>query len=239
MKNKVQFKGRNILMAVVCFVAVLPLHAQIDLSKKIPGIQYEASYHFTSAIEMEMIFFNKKGQHQMTIPYTTYYRSDFEHFCIKHQRGNTVYQTLFDMPNNNCLIILGEEDQMMGSAAVMKDNEGRELKTLALESTGEEKEIAGYRCLRYTFDVPEFTGELWVSTEADLPNKLGVLKASKMGKFYEQVPVEGFVLEITSVTPKGKKTVMKTTAFLDAIDYQIAVPDDFGTAVNKIDYFDY
>ena len=225
------------LLLLLCFS--FTSKAQIDLSKKIPGIKYEKSYHFTSGIDMEIEFYNKKGNLQTTIPYTSYYTPDYQYICIRHQQGNTVYQTLFDLPNNNCLIILGDGDQMMGSAAVMKDKEGRELKELPLVKTDETKEIAGYVCTRYTFDVKEFSGEMWTTTEVKLPNDVGILKASKTGKYYEKIPIDEFVMEITSVTPKGKKTVMKTTALSDKKPYDIKIPDEFGTAINKIDYYDY
>lgn len=213
--------------------------AQIDLSKKIPGIKYEKSYHFNTGIEMEIEFYHKNGNLQTTIPYTSYYTPNYQNICIRHQQGNTVYQTLFDMPNNNCLIILGEGNQMMGSASVMKDNEGRQLKELPLNKTNETKTIAGQLCNRYTFDTPEFSGELWATTSVDLPNDVGIFKASKTGKYYEKLPITDFVMEITSTTPKGKKTVMKTKTFFDKKSYTINIPDEFGVAINKIDYFDY
>lgn len=213
--------------------------AQIDLSKKIPGIKYEKRYSFTTGINMEIEFYNKKGKLQTSIPYTSYYTPDYQYICIRHQQRNTVYQTLFDLPNNNCLIILGEGDQMMGSAAVMKDNKGRSLKELPLVKTDETKKILGYLCTRYTFDVKEFSGEMWATNEIKLPNDVGILKASKTGKYYEKIPFNEFVMEITSTTPKEKKTVMKTTAFFDAKPYTINIPEEFGAAINKIDYYDY
>jgi len=213
--------------------------AQIDLSKKIPGIKYENSYQFDSSIDMEIEFYNAKGKLQEKIPYFSHYAPDFQYITIKHQRGNTVYQSLFDLPNNNCLIILGEGNQAMGSAAVMKDNEGRVLKALPVNETGETKTIVGHVCKKYTFDVPEFKGELWMTSTVNLPNDVGILKASKMGKYYQSLPVDGFVMEITSTTPKGRKTVMKTTAFHPDKKYKVTIPDDFGRAINKIDFYEY
>jgi hypothetical protein len=214
------------------------LYAQIDLSKKIPGIKYESSYTFSKAIDMEMAFFNKKGKLRMAIPYWALYNPGFKHFNIKHKRGSTVYQTIFDMPNNNCLIVLGEGDQVTGSASVMKDNEGRELKTLPLTKTDETRSILGKKCTKYTFDVERFSGEMWVTTQVNLPNKVGVLKASQMNQFYEDVPVEGFVLEITSINKRGMKTVMRTTALPHDIDVTVTIPEEFGRAINKVDYYD-
>lgn len=217
----------------------LVLEAQIDLSKKIPGIKYEKSYLFDQQIDMEIDFYTKKGALQMTIPYTSHFTRDYQYINIKHQRGATVYQTIFDMPNNNCLIILGEGKQVMGSASVMKDNKGRELKELPMTKTGETKKILGQTCTLYTFDVPEFSGEMWVSTQVPLLNDVGILKASKMGKYYQKIQAKGFVMEITSVTPNGKKTVMRTTSLKQEKDYKVNIPDDFGAAINKIDYYEY
>ena len=213
--------------------------AQIDLSKKIPGIKFEKNYHFTAGIDMEIDFFDKKGKLRTTIPYSSYYTSDYQYICIKHQQGNTIYQTLFDLPNNNCLIILGEGDQIMGSSSVMKDNEGRILKELPLSKTDETKEICGKPCTKYTFEVEEFKGELWATLEIKLPNDVGIFKVSKTGKYYEKLPINDFVMEITSITPKGKKTTMKTKALFDNRAYNITIPDEFGAAINKIDYYDY
>lgn len=213
--------------------------AQLDLSKKIPGIKYEENYEFDSSIEITMDFYSKKGAHQMTIPYASYFTNDYNHFCIKILRGNSVYQTLFDMPNNNCLILLGEGENVQGSAAVMKDNTDRILKELPLIKTTKSKEVLGYNCNLYTYSTEKINGEIWATTELDLPNDVGVLKASKMGKFYEKIPVDGFILEIISTTKKGKKTVMKTTAFHKEKSHKISIPKDFGVAINKIDYYDY
>jgi hypothetical protein len=229
-------KKINITFLLVVFT--LGLYAQIDLSKKIPGIKYESSYTFSKAIDMEMDFYNKRGKLRMTIPYWAHYNPGYEHFSIKHKRGSTAYQSIFDMPNNNCLIVYGEGDQTSGSASVMKDNEGRDLKTLPLTKTNETKTILGKVCTKYTFDVEEFSGEMWATTQLDLPNKVGVLKASQMNQFYEDVPVEGFVLEITSINKRGMKTVMRTTALPHDIDVTVTIPEKFGRAINKVDYYD-
>lgn len=232
-------KTKFILILIVFFSSFSVAHAQLDLSKKIKDINYENNYKFDAEIEMEMDFFKKNGNHQMTIPYKSYYTNNYNYICIKILRGSTVYQTLFDFPNNNCLIILGEGNQIMGSAAVMKDNEGRELKELQLNKTDKTKDILGYNCTLYTYNTSKINGEIWATTAIDLPNDVGVLKASKMGKFYEKVPVDGFVMEIISITTKGKKTVMRTTAMHKEKTYEVNIPEDFGVAVNKIDYYDY
>lgn len=225
-------------LAVLTFFCI-SLNAQLDLSKKIPGIKYESSYNFDSEIEMEMDFFKKNGKHQMTIPYKSYFSNDYNYICIKILRGSTVYQTLFDLPNNNCLILLGEGKSLQGSAAVMKDNEGRELRELPLTKTNKTKEILGYECTLYTFNTSKINGEIWTTTAIDFPNDVGVLKASKMGIYYEKVPVDGFVLEITSTTTRGKKTVMKTTAIHKNKAHNINLPNEMGVAINKIDYYNY
>lgn len=230
---------RKITLALAILLVALSGKAQLDLSKKIPGIKYEKNYAFDNQLTMEIDFYTKKGSLQTTIPYTSYFTNDFQHIDIKHQQGNTVYHTLFDLPNNNCLILLGEGNQMMGSASVMKDNSNRELKELPMTKTGDTKKILGQTCTKYTFDVPEFNGEMWITTQVALLNDVGVLKASKMGKYYQKIPVKGFVMEITSVTPKGKKTVMRTTSLKEKSSYTVKIPDDFGAAINKIDYYAY
>lgn len=236
--NQITEAMKNVTFLLVLLVSSSFMYAQIDLSKKIPGIKYEPSYTFSKAIDMEIDFYNKKGKLRMTIPYWAQYNPNYQHFNIKHKRGSTVYQTIFDMPNNNCLIVLGEGNDVSGSASVMKDNEGRELKTLPLAKTNETKTILGKTCTKYTFDVEEFSGEMWATTQLDLPNKVGVLKASQMNQFYEDVPVEGFVLEITSINKRGMKTVMRTTALPHNIDITVTIPEEFGRAINKVDYYD-
>jgi hypothetical protein len=231
-------KRISCILGMLLFISMTS-EAQIDLSKKIPGIKYEKKYHFDNQIEMEIDFYTKKGSLQMTIPYTSHFTDDYQYINIKHQRGNTVYQTIFDMPNNNCLIILGEGKQVMGSAAVMKDNEGRKLTELPMTKSDETKKILGQTCTLYTFDAPEFSGEMWVTTQVPLLNDVGILKASKMGKYYQKIQAKGFVMEITSVTPNGKKTVMRTTSLKQAKNYDVSIPDDFGAAINKIDYYEY
>jgi hypothetical protein len=59
-----------------------------------------------------------------------------------------------------------------------------------------------------------------------------------MNQFYEDVPVKGFVLEITSVNKRGMKTVMRTTALPHDIDVTVTIPEEFGRAINKVDYYD-
>lgn len=231
-------KQISILLGTIFFLSISSV-AQIDLSKKIPGIKYEKQYQFDNLLEMEIDFYNKNGKLEMTIPYISHFTDDYQYINIKHQRGNTVYQTLFDMPNNNCLIILGEGKQIMGSASVMKDNKNRSLKELPMTKTDESKKILGQTCTRYTFDVPEFKGEMWVSTQVPLLNDVGVLKASKMGKYYQKIQAKGFVMEITSLTPKGKETVMRTTSLKQAKNYEVNIPDEFGAAINKVDYYEY
>jgi hypothetical protein len=224
------------LLALLIFMG-LSLKAQLDLSKKIPGIQYESTYRFSAGIDMEMDFYNRKGKHDMTIPYFSFYNNDFSHFVIKHVRKGSVYQVLFDMPNNNCLILMGEGENRYGSAAVMKDRNGQQLKVLELKSTGETKTICGFNAKRYTFEAAEFNGEMWLTNELDLPNDVGVLKASKTGAYYQVLSEEGFVMEITSFTRKGKKTVMKTTAIRSELDHTVDIPEPMGKAINKLDYY--
>jgi hypothetical protein len=231
-------KSKVFLLALMVFPFLLT-KAQIDLSKKIPGIQYESAYTFSGSVEMEFDFYDRKGKHEMMIPYFSYFNSDFTHTCIKHVRGRTVYQTIFDMPNNNCLILLGEENNLTGSAAVMKDNEGRILKELPLIHSGETRQILDYQCTRYTFEAEEFTGEMWITDAIDLPNDVGVFKASKTAKYYQTLSEKGFVMEITSITPKGRKTVMKTTGISPSTTYAVQIPEPFGRSLNKIDYFAY
>lgn len=233
---------KPIAFLTICLLTLLSLNtsAQLDVSKHIPGIKYESSYTFDTCTEMEIDFYNKKGKLQMTIPYWAFYHSDFQIINIKHQRGNTVYQTIFDLPNNNALIVLGDEKEVMGSASVLKDNDGRELKTLELKPTDETKTILGFTCQKFTFDAPEFYGEFWITNEVkDLPNDVGILKASKMGKYYPKISAEGFVMEITSFTPKGKQTVMRTTGLKIPRKSHLEIPEDFGVAINKIDYYAY
>jgi hypothetical protein len=230
-------KNKTITLLAFLFLTSNSLFAQLDLSKKIPGIQYESSYNFTAGIEMEMEFYDRKGKHDMTIPYFSFYNSDFSHFVIKHIRKGSVYQIIFDMPNNNCLILMGEGDQPYGSAAAMKDRDGKQLKALELKDTGETKIICGYTCTGYTFEAKEFKGEMWLTNELELPNDVGVLKASKTGAYYQELSAPGFVMEITSITPKGKKTVMKTTAIRPDVHYSIEIPETIGKAINKLDYY--
>lgn len=226
---------------IMCLLVSMAISsaAQIDLSKKIPGIKYQSQYTFDAVIDMQIDFYSPKGKLQESIPYYGHYTNDYKHINIKHKRGNTVYQTLFDLPNNNCLIVLGEGNQVMGSASVMKDNSGRTLKKLNLIITNEVKIIAGKTATKYTFDVPEFQGEMWITQQVKLPNDVGILKASKMGKYYQQLSVDGFVMEITSLTPKGRKTVMKTLGFNSKKSLSLTIPEDFGRAINKIDFYEY
>jgi hypothetical protein len=232
-------KAKPIISMLVLIMCGFSTIAQIDLSKKIPGIKYEDAYNFEAAIDMQIDFYNPRGNLQESIPYFSHYTNDYRHINIKHKRGSTVYQTIFDMPNHNCLIILGEGVQVMGSAAAMKDNEGRALKTLPLTKTEETKTIAGKTCSQYTFDVPEFKGEMWIADEVSLPNDVGIWKASKLGKYYQQLPEVGFVMEITSTTPKNRKTVMKTLGFHQSKALKVAIPAEFGRAINKVDYYEY
>lgn len=230
---------RKLMLILLTLSIAVGAAAQIDLSTKIPGIKYEKKYEFDNQLTMEIDFFNKKGSLVSTIPYTSYFTSNFQYIDIKHQQGNTVYHSLFDLPNNNCLIILGDGNQMMGSAAVMKDNSSRDLKELPMTNTGETKKILGQSCIKYTFDVPEFSGEMWITTQVPLLNDVGVLKASKMGKYYQKLSAIGFVMEIISLTPKGKKTIMRTTSLNETSTYKVTIPEDFGSAINKIDYYAY
>ncbi len=223
---------------ITIVVTASALTAQISLGKISPNIKYEGNYSFSASIDMEIDFYNRNGSLQNTLPYNSYYTPDYQHICIKHRNRSTVYQTIFDIPNNSCLIVLGEGKDMSGSAANMKDNSGRELRELPLVKTDQTKNIAGYNCTLYTFDVPEFKGEFWASNEIKLPNDVGIFKASKMAKYYQNVPVQGFILEITSTTPRGRKTVMKTLKLHNSSDYSVNIPENFGMAINKVDYYE-
>jgi hypothetical protein len=128
---------------------------------------------------------------------------------------------------------------MQASSAVMKDNEGRNLNKLPLTKTAQTKDILGYKCIQYTFKSDRFSGEIWATNQIELPNDVGILKASKMGKYFEDTPVEGFILEITSIARNGLKTVMKTTEIHKNKKYAITLPNEVGKAINKIDYYDY
>lgn len=227
------------LITLILLTFSSQLFSQIQLQANVPGIKYEKQYEFDAEIGMDMIFYNKKGAHRMTIPYVSNYSNDKNYICIKILRKNSVYQTLFDFPNNNCLILLGEGESMNATSAVMKDNEGRDLRTLPLTRTEKKKDILGYHCHQFTFNTDRFHGEIWVTKDLDLPNDVGLLKASKMGKFYEDIPVDGFVLEITSITPKGLKTEMKTTSINPDKKHTVTLPAEVGPAINKIDYYDY
>lgn len=227
------------LTILILIASTFQSFSQIQLNLSIKGIKYEDKYEFDAGLDMEMVFYSKKGAHRMTIPYESYYSNNLNYLCIKILRKNTVYQTLFDFPNNNCIIILGEGSNMQASSAVMKDNEGRDLNKLPLTKTTQTKEILGYKCVKYTFQSDKFDGEIWATNQIELPNDVGILKASKMGKYFEDTPVEGFILEITSITRNGLKTVMKTTEIHKNKNYSITLPNDVGSAINKIDYYDY
>jgi hypothetical protein len=232
-------KNKTYTLLALAMLAIISVHAQVKLNPTNQRIQYDNSYHFSAGIEMEIEFYDRKGKLEQTIPYFSYYSDDFSHIAIRHERGRTIYQTIFDLPNNNCLILLGEGENLNGSAAVMKDNQGTELKVLKLENTGISKPILGYSCTQYTFEVKEFTGEMWLTDEIDLPNDVGIFKASKTAKYYQTLSERGFVMEITSTTPKGRTTVMRTTAMHPSLSYTVNIPDPFGHSLNKIDYYNY
>ncbi len=232
-------KSKASTMLAAAILALTGAQAQVKLNPTNQRIAYENSYHFTAGIEMEIDFYDRKGNLDQSIPYFSYYNDDFSHIAIRHERGRIVYQTIFDLPNNNCLILLGEGDNLNGSAAVMKDNQGTEMKMLELENTGETKPILGHSCTRYTFDVKEFSGELWMTDEVDLPNDVGIFKASKTAKYYQMLSEDGFVMEITTTTPKGRTTVMRTTAMKPSLSFSVNIPDPFGRSLNRIDYYAY
>jgi len=229
-------KSITTLVSLLCLVLIT--NAQFQLKVNIPGIKYEDNYSFDASVEMDMEFYSKKGSLRSTIPYETYYSEDYKYICVHIKRGSS-YQTLFDFPNNNCLILLGDGNNLQANAAVMKDKKERTLNKLPLTKTDKTKVILGYTCNQYTFNVDKFYGEIWATSAINLPNDVGVLKASKMGKYYEDVPLEDFILEITSTTPNGLKTIMKTKAIHKNKKHKINIPSECSKAVNKIDYYDY
>lgn len=228
------------ILIVSTFIFTTNATAQIDVSKHIPGIDYASNYSFNKCNRMEIQYFTKKGKPRMTMPYKIFYSDDFEVIDIWFQRGSMISQTLIDFPANNLLIIYGEGNNISGSAAAMKDREKKKFKKLPLEKTDETKDILGHKCNKYTMKTDEFTGEIWATKSINhLPNKTGIWKASKTEMYYQTIPDIGFIMEITSFNPKGQKTVMKTLELEAETNYGVNIPEEFGIAINKVDYYKY
>lgn len=203
------------------------------------GEKLQQIFHFSASISMEANFYDKNEKLIQTTPFETFISHDFQQSCIRQLRSKTMYETIFDQAANKCYILIREGENSMGSVAEMKDRSVKRPKTLPLEATGGRKQVAGFECSQFRFETDEFSGELWITQELDWPNEAGVFKVSKMGKYYQQINPQGFILEITTITPKGKKTRITTNEVKPAAGNTIKLPEELGKAINKVDYDEY
>lgn len=203
------------------------------------GEKLQQIFHFSAAIAMEANFYDKNEKLIQTTPFETLFSHDFQQSCIRQLRGKTMYETIFDQAANKCYILIREGENSMGSVAEMKDRSAKKPKILPLEATGERKQVAGFECSKFRFATDEFSGELWITQALDWPNEAGVFKVSKMGKYYQQIDVQGFILEISTITPKGKKTRITTYEVKPVAGNTIKLPEGLGRAINKVDYDEY
>jgi hypothetical protein len=206
------------------------------------NLKWENSYDFDKCNVFKIEFYAKGNELMRTADFKTYYQSAGENFVVKYitDRKGFGQETVIDKKNEVAIQIFGT-----GGGATPLYNVGgykypatEDLKRLELLPTTETKQIIGFTCKKFTYTYKKIFGEVWITDQVNLPNDLGVFRASKMAALHNTLSIPGFVMEMTTEDAKGGKTLMKTVSLqkeeMYTIDFQNV---EMNTAINKVNYY--
>lgn len=227
---------------VLIFILLCTLVSNAQLQLKAPNVKWDESYSFDQCNEFRMEFYAKNQELMRTMQYKTYYQSGGDNFVVKlvNDGRNNQMQTIFDKKHEVAIQIIGStgSQEPYYNAGGYKYPAEADLKKLELVPTEETKDIAGFRCKKYTYTYKKIFGEVWLTDQIELSNDYGIFRAAKMAALHNTLSVGGFVMEMTSEDAKGGKTVMKTVSLKNNEVYQIDLKGvNMNTAINKVNYY--
>jgi hypothetical protein len=209
---------------------------------KVPGLKWKNSYSFDRSNKMTVDFYSKNNRLERSIDYELCYQSEGSDFSIqmKPKSAGTRTESIVDKENQVVVMVYGSAENRMYNTAKYKIPEGNDLKLVELVETNESKQILGYDCKKYTFEIKNVTAELWITDQLDMSNDLGVYRVSKMSMFHNKSDLGGFVLESKSQKKNGAVTHVQTVSLNNTIQYDINLEGvKMGTSINKVSYFSF
>lgn len=223
----------------VTFLLFAVVFTCFSQSLKVPGIKWDDNYSFDKYNQFEVQFFSGKSGLMKTITYTTYYQSKGDNFAIELNDKNNTILTILDKTNEVAVQKFGGGSaEPLYNTTKYKYPSEAELKKLELIPTDETREILGYPCKKYTFTYKKIFGEVWITDAINMPNDIGIFRASKMMSIHNTFSVGGFVMEIVSKDAKGGKTVMATKSLFQSKPRIVDLSGvDMKMSINKVSYF--
>jgi len=226
------------LSVLILFLLVPGFSAQVKI--KAPGVNWEKVYSFDRCNSFEVLFYRKTSELVKKIEYKTWYQTNGKDFSVKllDMSGNYELETVFDLKNEVAIQIWKTGAKPYYNAGGFKYPTEKEIKQLLLVPTEDSKMILGYNCKKYTYQYKKIFGEVWLTTEIQLSNDVGIFRAAKMSALHNTLSVGGFVMEMTTEDSKGGKTVMTTKA-LQEVEKKVVNFEgvDMNTAINKVNYY--
>lgn len=216
--------------------------SQAQVKIKAPGVNWESAYIFDRCNSFEVFFYVKNSELMKKIAYKTWYQTNGKDFSVKlfdiSRSINYENETVFDLKNEVAIQVWKAGTQTYYNAGAFKYPTEKELKQLQLSPTNETKQILGFNCKKFTYQYKKIFGEVWLTSEIQLTNDVGIFRAAKMAALHNTLSVGGFVMEMTTEDSKGGKTLM-TTKTLQQVDKHIVNFEgvEMNTAINKVNYF--
>ena len=227
---------------VLCAVSMLVAWGQL-LGQQItvPGVKWSDSYSFDRCNNFKVELYVKDNDLRRTLYFKTFYQAGGNNFDVMlndSNKGGDI-ETIFDSANHVAIQIFGSDAPEPNITATrFKYPESDEVKTLELVATDETRNIAGHICKKYTYTYKKIFGSVWITTEVDQPNDLGIFRAAKMSALHNSLSAEGFVMEMTSEDSKGGRTVMTTISLGTNESHTVnLIRKKMGTSLNKVNYY--
>lgn len=241
-------------MMILGFLAIL-LAGQSRAQITAPGVVWDDTYSFDRYNLMKIDFYARNNELMRSFTYKTWYNGNQKELTatpagLKVPKGNyLIYmdapskgadtETILDMAHEVAVQVLGSDlPEPMFNATKFKYPEGDDIKKLELVPANETRVIAGYNCTKYTYTYKSIFGSAWITKDISLPNDYGIFRAAKMAALHNTLPVEGFMMEMTSEDARGGKTIMTTISIDNSEKKTVTLPKGkMGTSINKVNYF--
>ena len=202
-------------------------------------VKWDENYSFDLCNNFKIEFYAKNNELMRTDICKTFYQRNGENILFRSvMRGGNINETLVDKKYEIGLQMFGVgTPNAMYNAGGYKMPAADELKRLDIVPTTETKQIAGYTCRKYTYTFKKIFGEVWITSDIDLSNDLGVFRACKMAAKHNSLSEPGFVMEMTTEDSGGGRTLMTTVSLRQDEKYDLSLAGkNISIAINKISY---
>ncbi|MFW5821393.1 MAG: DUF4412 domain-containing protein [Bacteroidota bacterium] len=143
----------------------------------------QESYDYQGNIVMAVQSWEKNGDTDGEVNYTTHYSDNYSGFAMEFFQDNTSSTMIFDTKNGAMLILTDDGNEKTGIVTTYavdsleedsyEDLENEEIEEIEdysiynenLKKTGKTKKIAGYKCDEYRYEDEEDEGNVWMTND--------------------------------------------------------------------------